>query len=570
MEKLYLFLIILLYRINSQLINNTNLLVQSKNFYILYEIGDYYCLIAKNRNYTIEKEYELSNYIDDNVDEEENCIFIADYFLSCSNKYYIITYNSPCSYREIEIGLNIEQMIHQMVMVGSTKKFDDDIIIFGYINSKIYFLINFKDYTELDINNKIKGLSCKHFGESNFICITIIESKSVILYLINPYEPIQNKIFYNEYESICSFGFYDTDKNNIKLLCIQNIQNIKCNFLNITKSEKNFTYGIIGDENIVFITKNVFTEKNCYFSPYLKNYLFCCGITGFIKCHLINRTNYYQLRIRNIEKSGDNFYLAIKIINNYANIFFINNKHNIYKYHLSGNIIYSSLSKLELKLSFNSDKLLINFKNQIRNNITSYVNSSKVINGTHFFAMVLSSDKLEYKEQFIKIISSFDLGNCINVIKEFYNITKEENLIIVNIQLKNDDIQDICNIDKSFYPRKDILLEIYDYSNRKLDLSVCKEYIKIMKYIGDTDKIDLNSAKIFSDQGIDVFNPADDFFNDICYPYDNSNKKDIIINDRRNDIYQNVSFCQDDCRYDGINYRKNQINNTSHYLVSGI
>jgi len=75
-----------------------------------------------------------------------------------------------------------------------------------------------------------------------------------------------------------------------------------------------------------------------------------------------------------------------------------------------------------------------------------------------------------------------------------------------------------------------------------------------MKYIGDTDKIDLNSAKIFSDQGIDVFNPADDFFNDICYPYDNSNKKDIIINDRRNDIYQNVSFCQDDCRYDGINY----------------
>ena len=112
MEKLYLFLIFLLYRINSQLINNTNLLVQSKNFYILYEIGDYYCLIAKNRNYTIEKEYELTNYIDDNVDEEENCIFIADYFLSCSNKYYIITYNSPCSYREIEIGLNIEQMIH--------------------------------------------------------------------------------------------------------------------------------------------------------------------------------------------------------------------------------------------------------------------------------------------------------------------------------------------------------------------------------------------------------------------------------------------------------------------------
>ena len=75
-----------------------------------------------------------------------------------------------------------------------------------------------------------------------------------------------------------------------------------------------------------------------------------------------------------------------------------------------------------------------------------------------------------------------------------------------------------------------------------------------MKFMGDTDKIVLNAAKILSEQGIDIFNPEDDFFNHICYPYNNPNKKDIIINDRRNDIFQNITFCQTGCcRYVGIN-----------------
>ena len=75
-----------------------------------------------------------------------------------------------------------------------------------------------------------------------------------------------------------------------------------------------------------------------------------------------------------------------------------------------------------------------------------------------------------------------------------------------------------------------------------------------MKYIGDTEKLDIQSAKILSNQGIDVFNAADDFFNDICYQYDSHDNKDIILNDRRNDIYQNVTFCEDGCIYNGMNY----------------
>ena len=75
-----------------------------------------------------------------------------------------------------------------------------------------------------------------------------------------------------------------------------------------------------------------------------------------------------------------------------------------------------------------------------------------------------------------------------------------------------------------------------------------------MKYIGNPGELDIESAKIFSKQRIDVFNAEDDFFNDICCPYNIPDNKDIIINDRRNDIYQNATFCQNGCIYEGINY----------------
>ena len=75
-----------------------------------------------------------------------------------------------------------------------------------------------------------------------------------------------------------------------------------------------------------------------------------------------------------------------------------------------------------------------------------------------------------------------------------------------------------------------------------------------MEHIGNTDKIDINTAQISSEQGTDVFKAGYDFFNDICYSYDNPIKNDITIIDRKKDIFQNVTFCQNGCRYDGIDY----------------
>ena len=197
------------------------------------------------------------------------------------------------------------------------------------------------------------------------------------------------------------------------------------------------------------------------------------------------------------------------------------------------------------------------FKDQISNDITSYVNSSAVINSSDFIAVVMTSDDMSPEAQIKNGISAVDLGNCTQVLKEYYNIPQDEGLIILNMESKKDKNQKNKtenNNDNSFNLGKNTLLEVYDSNGRKLNLSVCTEGIKILKYIGDVEELDIDSAKSFSDQGIDVFNASDEFFNNLCHEYDNNDGKDIVLNDRRTDIYQNATFCQDGCYYTGMNY----------------
>ena len=207
------------------------------------------------------------------------------------------------------------------------------------------------------------------------------------------------------------------------------------------------------------------------------------------------------------------------------------------------------INKEENKCIKNIEKSsLTEFKNQIMNNITSFANSSNVINGSDFIAVIFSIGNMNPKEQLKNGISAIDLGNCSNTIKEHYKI---DDFIVVNMESKNNETE---TNDNSLKIGKNTQIELYDYSGRKLNLSICNEDIKIMKYIGDVEELNIQSAMNLADQGIDVFNASDKFFNDICHYYDNKDGKDIILDDRRTDIYQNVTFCQDGCEYTGMDY----------------
>ena len=233
------------------------------------------------------------------------------------------------------------------------------------------------------------------------------------------------------------------------------------------------------------------------------------------------------------------------------------------QYNISTNMINdipTSISKsipnsVQLNTNINFDQKqiisLTDFRNLISKNITSFVNLSSIIEGDNFTAIILTSNDMDVQSQLEKGISAVDLGNCTEVIKSHYNISSEENLIVLNLESKNNN-SDIS--ENSFNLGKNIQIEIYDNSGRKLDLSVCKEGIKLFMNLEDVEDLNIETSKKYSQQGIDVFNPTDNFFNDLCHKYDNIDGIDIIIDDRRNDIYQNATFCQSGCVYNGVDY----------------
>ena len=71
--------------------------------------------------------------------------------------------------------------------------------------------------------------------------------------------------------------------------------------------------------------------------------------------------------------------------------------------------------------------------------------------------------------------------------------------------------------------------------------------------------LNLAEAASFAAEGIDIFDASDDFFNDICFAHSTENETDVIVKDRRKDIFQNVSFCADGCAYDGIDYETKKV-----------
>jgi len=192
------------------------------------------------------------------------------------------------------------------------------------------------------------------------------------------------------------------------------------------------------------------------------------------------------------------------------------------------------------------------FKDMITNNLTLYIDSKKVINGSNFKAQIISSSDLDPAEQIKNGISALDLGNYIEILKKHYNIPYHEDLIIVEIETTEDKEKN-KNLNKKVdfvNLGKNVQVSIYDKSNRKLDMSYCSD-ITIMKYIGDLGDVDFVTAKKMAEKNVDVFNVNDTFFNDICHPFKSDNG-DIIIKDRRDDLFQNVTFCGEGCLYNGI------------------
>ena len=139
--------------------------------------------------------------------------------------------------------------------------------------------------------------------------------------------------------------------------------------------------------------------------------------------------------------------------------------------------------------------------------------------------------------------SIIDFNDCYKKIQEKYNL-ENRNLIIL--------IADFFNekklVDTKFYffnPDSGVILSIEE--------TCANISFTIEKSLNYYQEVNIEDAKFFDDQNINIFNSSDVFYNDLCYFFESPNGKDVPLKVRLQLFYPNISFCEEGCNNIGVN-----------------
>ena len=180
-----------------------------------------------------------------------------------------------------------------------------------------------------------------------------------------------------------------------------------------------------------------------------------------------------------------------------------------------------------------TDKHISQYKNS-KYTVTLYKNSDCITG--------ISGIKFELELGFNYSFPYIDFGNCYNLVKDHYGI--DEDLIVAVVE--NNILKNPYTSYAFFDPR----------TGEKLNAStICANenitvYENITALIENLPNFDL--MKKMLEQGINIFDPKDPFYTDICYPYDAPEKKDISLEDRLLIYFPNISLCDEGCQMSGL------------------
>ena len=201
--------------------------------------------------------------------------------------------------------------------------------------------------------------------------------------------------------------------------------------------------------------------------------------------------------------SSENFFKEPHIINNEIN------KDDIIQ-NIKNDLIKGNLDKLLKNVTEKKEDLLVQ-GNDILYQITTTENQ-----------------KNEYNN-----ISTLNLGDCEDKLKEIYGIDKNLSLIILKVD----------------YFKQGLLIPVIGYEvfnpidKSELNLKYCNNSL-----------VKLNIPVSINEDALYKYNPNDDYYNDECFAYTTENGTDIIIIDRQNEFIDNkLSLCENNCTYNGYN-----------------
>ena len=414
-------------------------------------------------------------------------------------------------------------------------KFDTSLVV--NMNSMFYGCISLKSlnlsrFNTLKVNDmksmffnchQLESLDLSNFNTNNVANMVMMFSGCLNLKFIN-FKNYQDELnisttnmFYGVNENIKIY------MNNIKDENIKNLSPELFSFMCITNN-----YSLINKKNLKIINDKKICLDECFKDEiYRYEYNNLC----YKECPMetvSSSSNKYlceNFRIECIEKYP---FLILKdnSCTDYCNCEdFFNDKCTISNYNIESQstLINNIISEIE---NGSVDKFLSKYIIEKR--------EDKIKKGNNTVYQITSS--FNQKSINYQNISTIDLGDCENVIKEKYIIPKNESLLIFKIEKY---------IEGLLIPF--IEYEIFNQiTKEKLDLNVCRD--KNISIIINTP-VTINESIIYK------YDLNNSYYNDICNNIE-ENKIDITLYDRKNEyINNNLYLCTINCIYIGYNQR---------------
>ena len=246
--------------------------------------------------------------------------------------------------------------------------------------------------------------------------------------------------------------------------------------------------------------------------------------------------------------SNKNIFITEKLsyINNISSDNFLTNKYNLSITDILTNNYRISIEELmndkfkDINLSNEQlKKLYEDIKEYI---IKEYNGDNIIINTNNVNIQISNIDAQKYSKE----LSNIDLGECGKILKEKYCRKENDSLIMLKFDIKPENETSTYVQYEIYEPLSQVSLKLEECSKNKISIDVPIELDPEIEGL----------YKWLIEYGYNLFDPNDTFYNDICATYTTQNKTDILLYDRRMDIYQstvNISLCQDGCDFQSYN-----------------
>ena len=202
------------------------------------------------------------------------------------------------------------------------------------------------------------------------------------------------------------------------------------------------------------------------------------------------------------------------------------------------------INKIKLNLNQNNHEFITNIKeDEILQNY-NLLNDIQILNVDYIIIKSNEISFIKYNINFKELINetTINLGNCEKTLREKNNLTEDEPIFITQISYINNPIETVN-------------YKIYNQDNIELSLDCCKnDKIIIKKKISSkTSKIlNLDDYYKLKSKGYNIYDPKSKIYSNECIRY-SINKKDLTLKDKRDYLFKDISFCDNNCIFKEIN-----------------